>query len=131
MFRTRSGHIGQNYQVTPGDSQNITAQFSDGFPYGEITWRGPNGQLITSTTPGYTKTLGGNGQSRLVINSAGSDTDYGAYTATASNLFSTVTASSVLSETVVVTPPVIDAGDSSTVNEVSGGVVQGSTVHPR
>ena len=124
-FRTGSGHIGQNYQVAPGDSQSITAQFSDGFPYGPITWRGPDGRIITTTTTGYTITLG-NGVSQLVIDSARSGTDYGTYTATASNLFGTVTASSVLSDTVVLTPPVIDVGDSSTVNEASDGVVQGS-----
>ena len=126
VFRTGSGEIGQNYQVTPGASQTITASFSDGFPYGAITWRGPDGRIITSAISGYTITQGGNSQSRLVIDSARSGTDYGTYTATASNLFGSVSASSVLSETVVVTAPVIDAGNSSTVNEASDGVVQGS-----
>eukprot|EP00800_Vazella_pourtalesii_P014114 TRINITY_DN349_c0_g1_i8.p1 TRINITY_DN349_c0_g1~~TRINITY_DN349_c0_g1_i8.p1 ORF type:complete len:1376 (+),score=263.96 TRINITY_DN349_c0_g1_i8:789-4916(+) len=122
-FRTGSGQIGQNYQVAPGSSQAITASFSDGFPYGEIVWRRPNGQIITSSTPGYTIALG-NGVSQLVINSARS-IDYGTYTATASNTFGSVTASSVVSETVVVIPPVIEEGSSDTINEASGGVVEG------
>ena len=124
VFETGNNQIGQNYQLALGGSQTITASFSDGFPYGQIVWRGPNGQIITSTTPGYTIALG-ESVSQLVINSARSGIDYGTYTATASNLFGTVTATSVVSETVVVVAPVIEEGNTSTINEASGGVVQG------
>ena len=125
VFRTGSGQIGHNFQEISGEILTITAQFSDGFPYGPITWTGPNGKIITSITSVYTIALGF-GVSQLFINSARSGTDYGTYTARASNLFGYVTASSVVNETVVLTAPTVDEGDSSTVNKASDGVVQGS-----
>ncbi|KAI6653198.1 ADAMTS-like protein 2 [Oopsacas minuta] len=115
VFRTGSGQIGQNYQLRAGDSLSISAQFSDGFPVGEIIWRGPNGQIITPTTPGYT--IGqGLGSSILVINSARDGTDYGQYTASSSNVFGQVTRSSTVSQTMDTVAPTIDAGSSDTVN---------------
>ena len=112
-FLTGSGQIGQNFVIGIGDSLTITAQFSDGFPTGEITWSGPNGP-ITPTTPGYT-IVQRFGVSTLTINSARDSTDFGQYTASSSNVFGSVTSTSTVSQSSVIVPPTIDKGNSLTI----------------
>ena len=127
-YQTGFGQIGQDYASQVGGTATITAQFSDGFPTGEITWRGPNGP-ITPGTPGYT-IVSSPGISSLTINSARDGLDFGDYTASASNEFGTVTSTSTVSESTVVVAPTIDEERSDTINTGNTGKIGGSFQAP-
>ena len=127
-FQTGAGQIGEDSTIQVGNSLTITAQFSDGFPIGEITWRGPNGP-ITPGTAGYT-IVSSPGISSLTINSARDGLDFGDYTASASNEFGTVTSTSTVSESTVVVAPTIDEERSDTINTGNTGKIGGSFQAP-